>query len=134
MEKPEKIRVAAVRVVGEQDGVPEREIKAEFCEFLAGTSFLGRAYLAQVLCDGQIEPNVALLVRLESGDQEAVLSGLAHIFHKVFRQDQHLDIGFISEAKEQEVRHLVKPFFSSHDCSRRGLRRLLARFFHRMCR
>lgn len=109
----EMLQVSSIRIIGEQDGVPERELKARFSEFLAGTELQCRAYLARVDYETRGEFNVALLVRLESGDPEFVNRGLGKIFQGFFNPTQHLDIVFLSENKEKSIASLVRPSFSS---------------------
>jgi len=113
----EQLTVPSIRIVGEQDGPAEQKIKTQFSEFLAGTGFQCRAYLVRAKYGSSDELNVALLVRLQSGDSRFVNSGLGRLFHSVFRPDQHLDIMFLSESEEENVKTLVKPFFSSSEAN-----------------
>jgi SseB protein C-terminal domain len=109
----ERLVAQAIRILGEQDGGVERDVKAKFAEFLTSSGATCRAYLARVKYEDPGEVSVALLIRLESGDSAAINAGLGAIFRKIFNQGQHLDIIFLTGSEEMRIQASVKPFFSS---------------------
>lgn len=111
---PVQVAVSSIRILGEQDGEPERFIKAKIADFLRQTGYRCRAYLARVEYDVPGEFNVALFVRLETGDaKELVNAGIGNIFYETFKRDQHLDVLFLTQSEEEGIAAIVKPFFSS---------------------
>ena len=97
--------------VGEQDGVPERELKDRFSEFITAAGVHCRAYLARVEYGSLQGLNVALCVSVQSGDIQVIKSGVARIFREMFRTNEHLDVIVLSESQEHELKAVASRFF-----------------------
>jgi hypothetical protein len=69
---PEKWYAPRIRFVGEQDGPPERQLKAELNALLAQRSHVQRAYLARAVYDDPQLINIVLAIH--STSQNAVVS------------------------------------------------------------
>jgi hypothetical protein len=115
MELPVRIRqkmtVKKLRFLGEQEGRPERMLK----EKLAASSDFGReidrAYLARVYFENRSEASVTLCLRAYSGDQEKLVNYVGAAFSNLFNSKEHLDVIFISDEQETQLREVCRPFF-----------------------
>ena len=97
-----------VRFVCEQDGVPERQLRALLTPELLSRN-VERAYLAMV---EYLDPNaheVALCVR--GADDRSLVQAVAGHFANIFGRQAHLDILFLSESQEQDVARVCSPFY-----------------------
>jgi len=65
MKNPEKIQVPKLRFLGEQDGVPERELKDRLVKFFQCDQSILTAYLARVAYTDPSPLVVALCLRSE---------------------------------------------------------------------
>lgn len=111
---PIQVPISSIRVLGEQDGEPERFLKSRIVEFLERAGCQCRAYLARAEYVLSGEVHVLLCVRLKSGDAvDLVNSGIGNIFRETFRTDQHLDVLFVTQREEEDIAATVRPFFNS---------------------
>jgi len=107
--RPPEIRTEKkIRFVCEQDGVPERELKALLAPELLSRN-VERAYLARIEYQDPRAHEVALCVR--GVDDPVLVQTVAGHFAKLFGRAVHLDILFISESQEQELARVCKPFY-----------------------
>jgi hypothetical protein len=106
----ESFRVSDVTFVGEQDGPAERELKTLLAEVFLGSPTVVRAYLARVLY-APSNAGVALCLNSEAEDRSLVAE-IAKRFASLFGRNQHLDIMFISKARETELMRVCPAFFS----------------------
>lgn len=113
--KLESFTGTKVRFVSEQIGIPENEIKEEIAGMLKDHSRASRAYLAQVEYDKEKYFSVALCIFLEHGEDEKLANDIASIFRRMFGPHEHLDILFLSDSQEIELRKVCCPFFTSED-------------------
>jgi len=110
-QRPPEIRTPTkIRFVGEQDGVPERELKALLAPELLSRN-VERAYLARIEYQDPRAHEVALCVR--GVEDPGLVQTVAGHFAKLFGRAVHLDILFISESQEQELARVCKPFYSA---------------------
>lgn len=109
MQGRQNFSVGQVRFIGEQDGLPERELKRELCTVLSRHTVIEKAYLARVSYDGQNDPSVALC--LAGSPSDALLAELQKLFHRMFRVSEHLDIIFVSREQEVDIRSIASAFF-----------------------
>jgi hypothetical protein len=103
-----------IEFIGEQAGPVEDELKAKFCrEFKRGPSIraVGSAYLARLSFGDSSQYSIALCIRSSVGVDHPLQKRLAQVFAEVFRSDQFLDILFIRDDQEQELRKVCKPFY-----------------------
>ena len=105
-------RVAANGLVylREQDGIPERELKARLSAIFEKIRTVRRAYL--ILCANGGQCQVALGLRLD-GQQDEVLRAIESAFKSIFHGSQHLDIVLLDEPEEVRLHPVCKPFFSA---------------------
>src|SRR5262245_20406071 len=107
--EPEELAPHSIRFIMEQDGLPERSLKEKIHSFLTSSNFKGRAYLAQVDYGTAETFNVALCIRVLSGDTDALKAGVADIFRDMFRVDEHLDVILISANDELSLSPICRP-------------------------
>jgi hypothetical protein len=106
--KPEILQKPSVRFLGEQDGEPERELKAALAAAFRETSGPRRAYLARVdYGDG----GQAVALCLASPHDAELLRRAAACFSRLFGTDTSLDILFLSEADERAVGSVCRSFY-----------------------
>lgn len=104
-----------VRFVTEQIGIPENEFKEEAVRLFQNQNRVLRAYLAQVEYGKAKDFNVALCIFWEHGEDEELANDIASIFRRMFGSHEHLDIFFLSDSQEIELRKICCPFFTSRD-------------------
>ena len=106
----ERNREDRVEFLGEQDGLGERELKVELTKWLSGDHRVRRAYLAKVGFQPGAAPSVALCV-LSTNPDPALIKGAAAIFGRLFATGNHLDVLFITQAQDEDVRRVCLPFY-----------------------
>lgn len=104
---------SGTRFVAEQIGVPENQFKKSIVGLFRDQNRLLRAYLAQVEYGEEKDSNVALCVVSESGEDEKLANNIALVFRRMFGSHEHLDILFITDSQETQLRKMCCPFFSS---------------------
>lgn len=105
-----------IHFIIEQDGETEQVFKAAITAFLTKCKKPIRAYLVQVKYDESDRSfNVALCLRLESGDEKDILKSSIKIFKSMFSSKEHLDVIFIDQKQEYKLRKICCPFFTSQN-------------------
>lgn len=107
-----------INFIAEQNGEVEQKFKEEVATLLRKFSQSTRAYLCRVSYSERADPehiNVALCILTESDMQDDVRIGVSSIFHEMFSYHEHLDIVFIDEVLEAEVRQVCRPFVFTGD-------------------
>ena len=108
-QRPPEIRTETqIRFVCEQDGVPERELKALLAPELVSRN-VERAYLARIEYQDPSAYEVALCVR--GVEDLGLVQAVADHFAKLFGRTVHLDTLFLSDAQEQELARVCNPFY-----------------------
>jgi len=107
----EEMQAPKMRFIGEQDGPPERDLKARLVDFFHQDKSIRSAYLARVLYDDQTTENVVLCLQTQSGPDRYLAEKIGQIFGSMFGSQEHLDIIFISDAQKPELSKVCKPFF-----------------------
>lgn len=102
---------SGVEFLTEQDGVPERELKAELHRCLQDTTVVQRAYLAAVQYSGKSVRSIALCLVAEPGCESKIVPTIGAVFSKMFNPKEHLDILFVDDQQELKLAHVCKPFF-----------------------
>jgi len=95
--------------VCEQDGKPERLIKSRLVESFKERSDVQRAYLAQISVGDQ--SGVALCLKTRHGPDQTLVREIGAIFAAIFGGREHLDILFLNETQELELRRVCPPFY-----------------------
>jgi hypothetical protein len=108
---PEEIQVPKIRFLGEQDGVPERELKTRLVEFFQRDQSVVKAYLARVAYDERSRVAVALCLRTQFGPDRGVAEKVGKIFASMFGAHEHLDIMFLGDDDEFKLAKVCSPFF-----------------------
>jgi hypothetical protein len=109
---PEWITPPEVNFIGEQSGPIEDEIKAKFREVFGNTPTVLSAYLARLSLGEPAGYSVGLCIRSTIGLDPSLQQRLARIFIDIgFNSDQQLDILFIREDQEQELRRVCRAFY-----------------------
>jgi hypothetical protein len=115
---PQEMRVSQVQFLGEQDGAPERLLKGRLIEFFERDKSVHRAYLARMSLEEQA--SVALCVKTQFGADRGLAEKIGAIFGRIFNSLEHLDIIFLSEQQESQLKRVCSTFFDSDDdCNRR---------------
>jgi len=109
--QPEARTENAIRFLREQDGPPEQAFKAGLVADVLNGSAITRAYLACVAYTDRNTPEVALCVR--GPEDPALVRRIGVKFAETFGRDVHLDICFVSEAQEEDLQRVCKPFFTN---------------------
>ena len=102
----------AIRFLGEQDGVPEREFKERVIQLLHANGAVKRGYLARVAYEKVQSPVVALCL-LPRKVQLELLREIGTVFASMFGQNEHLDMFFIDRHQEKVLARVCRPFFES---------------------
>ena len=100
-----------LRFIGEQDGENERRLKDELRSLLEGEPHIARAYLARVELQSTPTPSVALCLVTNHGDDLRLLGRIDEIFKRLAPGKVFLDVAFLTEVQEAEVRRVCEPFF-----------------------
>jgi len=108
---PEEIQVPKIRFLGEQNGVPESELKSRLVEFFRRDQSVIKAYLARVAYDAQSPVAVALCLRTQFGRDRGMAEKIGKIFASMFGGHEHLDIMFLGDEFESELAKVCPPFF-----------------------
>lgn len=119
MRPPEQFRAKRLKFIGEQDGPPERTLKARLIELFEREGGVRRAYLARITFEGTDAHSVALC--LYAGSAERILMEKAErdlvekiggIFASIFVRQEHIDIMFANNTQVAELDQCCRPFFA----------------------
>jgi hypothetical protein len=108
---PEEIYIQEPRFVGEQDGPTERILKQKLSEAFGGEPAVQRAYLAR-MAEGQ-NINVVLALRANPGFEHALVRQVGAIFAPIFSAEVHLDVVFLTDALELELKKVCGSFYEA---------------------
>jgi hypothetical protein len=101
-----------ITFLAEQDGAPERALKAAFAKILTTTPHVQRAYLALVKYDKAGGYEVALCLCSGNGADENLVQALGAAFAQQFGATEHLDILFLETRQEKALAEVCQPFYS----------------------
>jgi hypothetical protein len=104
--------VSKLQFVGEQDGLPERVLKARLVGLFGRRTDVRTAYLARVVYGKRSPVTVALCLRAQPGLEQPLVAAIGGVFSEMFSRREHLDIVFLDEADELELMARCRPFFS----------------------
>jgi len=111
---PERLTPHVVRFTGEQDGPAERDLKDRFVALLRGEPIVQRAYLACAEHGDVSGVHITLCLKCFPRTEDAsLLPKLAGIFGSMFSSQEHLDIRFLEDIEERELRSVCVPFYES---------------------
>lgn len=106
----EQVQVAKVQFLGEQDGIPERELKRQLSQLFTERGDIKRAYLARVQYDGATD-GVALCLLMNADCLEEVAGSVQEIFAEMFGSQEHLDILSLDQSLDADVSRSCVVFF-----------------------
>lgn len=106
-------KATGIQFLGEQDGPPERELKAKWVERLEQETAPCLAYLARVRYSQAPQESVILCVYTEGANPMPLLKDLGRIFHGMFSKKEHLDMLPLSEGMRKAVDGVCRPFFNT---------------------
>ena len=109
---PEVFTPLGITFIGEQAGPVEDDLKSRFREILSHTPTVQSAYLAR-LSVGDPEYTVGLCIRSSVGKDDLLRDRLARVFAELFRAEEHLDILFIRDDQEAELRKVCRAFYEN---------------------
>ena len=108
---PEELTVPKITFIGEQDGVPEQELKSALTILFSNHATVMSAFLARVDCGSSSEFNVALCIRSEIPEDVDLKEEAGRIFSAQFGTHEHLDVIFLRMEQEKDLGHVCKPFY-----------------------
>ena len=113
--QPERMAVTSIQFAAEQDGVPERQLKANLTAAFDRMPEVSKAFLALVMYGKKPDAPlaVALCVKLREGHdvKQDVVQAASKQFAALFNQAQQMDIVFLSDQQELELGHVCRPFY-----------------------
>ncbi|HOW80660.1 MAG TPA: enhanced serine sensitivity protein SseB C-terminal domain-containing protein [Candidatus Paceibacterota bacterium] len=112
MKKPQEIKVPEIRYVGEQNGEPEQDLKQRLCRFFERDPSVKAAYLARVNYGHAQQVGVALCLKTVFGPDKGLVEKIGAIFAAVFNASEHLDILFLDESQESDLRKVCSSFYN----------------------
>lgn len=107
---PQTMTPVAINFVGEQDGLPERDLKLEIVRLFQAAQKVERAYLARADYGDGTGIHVVLCVKAVE-DLPRLVSKVGFIFSSIFGSHEHLDILFIREDQELRLRQVCTSFY-----------------------
>jgi hypothetical protein len=110
---PEAFRARQIQFVGEQDGGPERQLKEALAAHFGSGKIVKVAYLARAQYEVQGPVNVVLCVRANPSPCPELVTSISRTFASMFGTQEHLDIIFLSNEQESDVRRVCRPFYAS---------------------
>ena len=102
-----------IRFLGEQDGQPERELKARWLPILSQSPSVRRAFLAIVSYDRAATYQPALCISQTGGDERALVDSLSIAFRQQFNSSQALDIMFLRPEQETQLAKVCRAFYEA---------------------
>lgn len=113
--KPQKLTGVTTKFIGEQDGPSERDLKARFVELFRQEPAIERGYLALAEHGDGSGVHVILAIKSSDGEDPSVIRKLMEIFGEMFSSQEHLDMIFIREDQEHQIRNVCAPFYILND-------------------
>ncbi|HLX17750.1 MAG TPA: enhanced serine sensitivity protein SseB C-terminal domain-containing protein [Bradyrhizobium sp.] len=103
-----------ITFLGEQDGPAERRLKEALGVLLGLDPTVTRAYLARVLYDGKTGGVMLALLTDDDKDNEKLVEQVGKTFAALLNTTAHLDIVFLDEARDAEIRKTCPPFYNRY--------------------
>ena len=100
-----------VTFLGEQDGPAERRLKEALSVLLGLGATVTRAYLARVRYDDRTSGVMLGLLTDDERNSEKVAVQMGRTFEALFNTKTHLDIMFLDDERDAEIRKACAPFY-----------------------
>ena len=97
--------------LGEQDGPAEQRLKEALAVVLGLGANVTRAYLARVVYDDKTSGVMLGLLTDDDKDSEKVAGQMGKTFAALFNTKTHLDIMFLDNERDAEIRKACTPFY-----------------------
>jgi SseB protein C-terminal domain len=107
----EEFPVPEIEFFGEQDGPIERRLKKALAAQLGRDPTVQRAYLARVRANGTEDGVMLALLTEDDEDSEALVEQAGAIFASIFNAKSHLDILFLSDERDVDIRRVCAAFY-----------------------
>ena len=101
-----------ITFLGERDGPAERRLKEALGVVLGLDRSVIRAYLARVLHDGKASGVMLALLTDDGEDSEKLVAQAGRTFAALFNTRANLDVIFLSEERDAEIRRVCPPFYA----------------------
>jgi SseB protein C-terminal domain len=115
-----------LRFLGEQDGIPERDLKEALKPLLLGDRKVERAYLARVQLAEADVPSVVMALVRQGGESEKLKGDIAAVFWVLFSSKNFLDVVFVSAFQDEELAACCRPFYERGPAPKGWLKRFLS--------
>ena len=109
--KPQELTHVMTTFIGEQDGPSERDLKARFVEIFREQPVVEHAYLALADHGDGTGVHVTLAIKSSGGEDLSLVRKLQGVFSAMFNSQEHLDMMFIREDQERQLREVCAPFY-----------------------
>ena len=106
----EQFTVPQFRFVGEQDGPTEKNLKDGLVALFQKDIAIKAAYLVKVDF-GNGGSGVILGLRCMAGENRQIADSIGKVFASIFARSEHLDILFLSESQEVQIKQVCRSFF-----------------------
>ena len=100
-----------VTFLGEQDGPAEQRLKEALSVLLGLGATVTRAYLARVRYDDKTSGVMLGLLTDDERNSEKVAVQMGRTFEALFNTKTHLDIMFLDDERDSEIRKACAPFY-----------------------
>jgi SseB protein C-terminal domain len=100
-----------ITFLGEQDGPAEQRLKEALAVLLGLNATVRRAYLVRVLYDGRTGGVMLGLLTDDEEECEKLVDQMGKAFAALFNTKAHLDIVFLSDEQDAEIRKACPPFY-----------------------
>jgi hypothetical protein len=97
--------------LGEQDGPAEQRLKEALAVVLGLGANVTRAYLARVVYDDKTSGVMLGLLTDDDKDSEKLAGQIGKTFAALFKTSADLDIVFLSDERDAEIRKACPPFY-----------------------
>jgi SseB protein C-terminal domain len=97
--------------LGEQDGPAEQRLKEALAVVLGLGASVTRAYLARVVYDDKTSGVMLGLLTDDDKDSEKLAGQIGKTFAALFKTSADLDIVFLSDERDAEIRKACPPFY-----------------------
>jgi SseB protein C-terminal domain len=109
--KAQKLTRVMTTFIGEQDGRSERDLKARFVEIFREQPVVEHAYLALGDHGDGTGVHVTLAIKSSGGEDLSLVRKLQGVFSAMFNSHEHLDVMFIREDQQRQLREVCAPFY-----------------------
>jgi SseB protein C-terminal domain len=109
----QQFSVSRITFIGEQDGAHDRRLKEAISVLLDLNASVTRAYLARVSYDDGTTASMLLgLVTHDKQQSSKLALQMDRAFGALFNTESHLDVVFLDEEADAQIRKACRPFYS----------------------